>query len=223
MGPRPTKTINSNDRVTELESIANGDSHVEEKLDALLAANAEFANNNSESDYASENAAVNSIENPISIEGAFSYFGLLLGIFPPAAFFLKMLFDIGEFKGESAWLLLLMVVVNAAAASVGYFSGKVVGKIVFSLEKYPWWMMMLLMPFIGILWGMTSGGTAGLFVFIFGAIFGAAIGGAVGGTALPLFALFHRLFKKGDKIERKLFLPIAFGISLMISAFILAM
>lgn len=223
MEPRKTETINSTSRFAELENTDSLGSLTKEKLDALLAANADFANNDSVYGSEKEKLEANSMKNPMSIEDAFSYFGLLLGLFPPAAFFLKMLFDIGEFKGESAWLLLLMLVVNIAAAAVGYFSGKVVGKIVFSLEKYSWWTMMFLMPFIGILWGMISGGTAGLFIFIFGAFFGAAIGGAVGGVALPLFASLHRIFKIGDKIERKLFLPIAFGISFIISGFILGM
>ncbi|MCB1025086.1 MAG: hypothetical protein KDB79_11885, partial [Acidobacteria bacterium] len=121
------------------------------------------------------------------------------------------------------WLVLLMLVVNLAAAAVGFFSGKVVGRIVFSLEKYPWPSMMFLMPFIGILWGMAAGGIAGLFIFVFGAIFGAVIGGAVGGVALPLFAAFHRMLKSGEMIERKVYLPVAFGITFVICAFILGM
>ncbi|MEZ5347132.1 MAG: hypothetical protein R2681_16415 [Pyrinomonadaceae bacterium] len=189
----------------------------------LLAANAKFNRDASLYRSEKEKAAARLMKDPMSAESAFSIFGLLLGIFPPAAVFLKMLMDIGVMKGESVWLIAIMVLVNAVAATVGYFSGKLVGKIVSNLEKYPWSVMLLLMPFVGLVWGMATGGTAGVFIFILGAFFGAAIGGAVGAAALPAFVVFHRLLKKGDKIEERILLPLAFGVSLVISAFILGL
>jgi hypothetical protein len=83
--------------------------------------------------------------------------------------------------------------------------------------------MILMMPLIGLLWGMISGGAGGVIVFIFGAFFGAILGGIVGSLALPLFTIFHRLMKKGENIELKHFLPIAFGITFIICGFILGL
>jgi len=84
-------------------------------------------------------------------------------------------------------------------------------------------MMILLSPFIGILWGIMAGGAGGVIIFLVGAIFGAFIGGMVGGAALPLFLIFHRLLRKGEFIEQKHFLPIAFGITFTICSFILGL
>ena len=87
-------------------------------------------------------------------------------------------------------------------------------------EKWSWGGMLLIMPFIGILWGIMAGGAGGIFIFVVGAVFGAIIASMVGGIALPVFTIFHRWLKKGDVIDRNQFLPIALGITLIISAFI---
>ncbi len=83
--------------------------------------------------------------------------------------------------------------------------------------------MILALPFVGILWGILSGGAGGAVILLFGAIFGAILGGIVGSFALPVFTILHRLLKKGDQIERKHFLPLAFGITFIISAFMLGL
>ena len=83
--------------------------------------------------------------------------------------------------------------------------------------------MVLALPFVGILWGVIAGGAGGAIIFIVGAFFGALLGASVGGFALPFFVIFHRLFKSGDKIDRKHFLPLAFGVSFIISAFFLGL
>jgi len=86
-----------------------------------------------------------------------------------------------------------------------------------------WSYMLFSLPFVGMLWGILAGGAGGIIIFVIGAIFGAALGGAVGMAALPALAVFHRLLKKGDQLDRKHFLPIAFGIIFTISAFILGL
>jgi hypothetical protein len=58
---------------------------------------------------------------------------------------------------------------------------------------------------------------------VIGAFFGAFLGAAVGSVALPTFTIFHRLLKKGDKLDSQHFLPLAFGVTLIICAFILGM
>ena len=83
--------------------------------------------------------------------------------------------------------------------------------------------MLLTMPFIGFLWGASAGAAGGVVIFIFGALFGAVLGGIVGAAALPVFATLHRWLKKGEFIELKHFLPLAFGIVLTICGFILGL
>ncbi len=83
--------------------------------------------------------------------------------------------------------------------------------------------MMLALPLVGVFWGILIGGAGGVIVLVVGAFLGAVIGAAVGGVVLPTFVLFHRLLKRGDLIDRKHFLPLAFGITFVISAFFLGL
>jgi len=156
------------------------------------------------------------MKKPLGLEQTFAYFGLLLGAFPPAAMFIRVAVD-GKLDG---WVFGVMFIINLISAVVGFFSGKLVGKAIRALEKMNWLSMILLLPFLGLLWGMASGGAGGIIVFVFGAIFGAILGGIVGGVALPVFTIFHRLLKKGESIELKHFLPVAFGVTFIICGFI---
>jgi hypothetical protein len=74
-----------------------------------------------------------------------------------------------------------------------------------------------------ILWGIIAGGSGGLIIFLVGAFFGAFVGGTVGAVALPAFAVFHRVLKRGDVMEYKHFLPLALGVTLTICSFILGL
>ncbi len=221
----PQKTIPF-DNPTEFEGVEITGSDrdaAERRLTTLLKVNADFVRKNSRYDSFEDQLEAELMVNPISSEKAFGYFGALLGSFPPASFFARFLFETDPFSRGDGWITILLLVVTIVTALTGYFSGKLIGKVVTSLEKYPWWAMIFLLPFVGFLWGMISGAAGGFFIFIIGAVFGAAIGGAVGAIALPVFAVFHRILKRGDQIEQKEFLPIAFGITLTISALILGL
>ena len=163
------------------------------------------------------------MENPISTSKVFAYFGLMLGIFSPAAIFTRFLMESENFRGEDSWILGVLAVVNLITAVTGYFSGKLIAKLVTKIENYSWWTMLLLLPLIGILWGIMSGGAGGIVILIFGAIFGAVFGAMVGSIALPLFTIFHRILKKGELMEFKYFLPLSLGITFTICAFILGL
>ena len=194
--------------------------NLQSRLNSLLSANADFSRNQSLYHSDKERFEANSLENPLTSETAFSYFGLLLGTIPPAAFFLKFLFESDANNGVF-FVFVLMLLVNITTAVVGYFSGKLVGKLVAELEKLPWAIMLLITPFLGFIWGAITGGLGGIFLFVVGGIFGAVIGGFVGVFALPIFSTLHRLLKRGDKIEAKILLPVAFGLTLTIAALIL--
>jgi len=163
------------------------------------------------------------MSNPLSIEKTFALFGLLLGTFPPLAMFIRFFAEKGIFRGEDFWIVGVLAIINLITATVGYFSGKLIGKIVGNLEDYSWSYMLFILPFIGIFWGILAGGAGGIIIFGIGAFFGAALGAMVGMVALPALAVFHRLLKKGDQFDRKHFLPIAIGITFIISAFILGL
>ncbi len=203
---------------------AEGDAELaKQRLDALLAANAETARQKSLFRSEREKTEATLMENPLSVEKTFAYLGLLLGAFPPLAMFVRFFAEKGVLRGEDFWIIGVLAVINLITATVGYFSGELIGRIVRKLEKFSWSYMLFSLPFIGILWGILAGGACGAIIFVVGAVFGAALGAAVGSVALPAFAIFHRLLKKGDQFDLKHFLPIAFGITFIISAFILGL
>ncbi len=158
---------------------------------------------------------------PLSNKQVFAYFGLLLGIFPPAAIFARFFMNAGNFRAEDFWIFGVVAIVNLISAVVGYFSGQVVGKIIGELERLSWSKMLLVLPLVGFLWGALAGGAGGIVIFLIGAIFGATFGATVGGLALPAFTILHRLMKCGDRLELKHFLPLSFGITFIVCAFIL--
>lgn len=221
MDARNTQYAN---RQTNLDEIANRqkDSEiVRQRLDYLLTANAETARQKAMFKTDREKLEADLMKNPLTTEKTYAYFGLLLGTFPPAAFFTKFAIDSRIAFGEEAWIFGVLFIVNLVSAVVGYFSGKLIAKSVRETESYSWRTMCLVLPFIGMFWGMMAGGAGGAIIFIFGAFFGAVLGALVGGVALPIFTIFHRLMKRGDIIELKHFLPIAFGITFAICSFIL--
>jgi MFS family permease len=218
---RNTKTATYTNGFNSLESFDGDDELTRQRLDALLAINAETAR--AKSLYASDREKVEAdlMKNPLSVEQAYAYFGVLLGAFPPAALFTRFIIDSGNLRGEDSWVFGIFAIVSLVSAIVGYFSGKAIGRIVRKVEQASWAKMLLLLPFIGILWGILAGGAGGAVIFVFGAIVGAFLGAIVGSVALPVFTIFHRLLKKGDQIDRKHFLPVAFGITFSICAFVL--
>jgi len=189
----------------------------------LLQANAEIAREKSTFFSEQEKLEALLMKNPLSIDKTFAYLGLLLGTFPPAALFTRLFIDARIFRGEDVWILGIVAIVILISALTGYFSGKFIGNVVFELEKLSWSKMLTTLPFVGILWGIMAGGAGGIIIFGVGAFFGALIGSLVGAAALPFFSIFHRLLKRGDKMENKHFLPLAFGIAFIISAFFLGL
>jgi hypothetical protein len=160
---------------------------------------------------------------PLNSEKAFAHYGLMLGTLPPAAIFFRYLVEVGQRNGVEPWVIMLMTASLLLSAVVGRFSGQVIGSAVRSLEKRSWSSMMLVMPFLGFFWGIIAGGAGGFAIFIIGAFFGAILGGVVGALALPAFVILHRALKRGDMIDQRHFLPLAFGVTLTICSFILGL
>lgn len=193
------------------------------RLNTLLALNADTERKNNRKVTEKDRLDALAMKHPLTAQQAFAYYGILLGIFPPAAVFAKFFINNGNMRIEDLWILGLVVIINLIASITAFFSGKVIGKIIGDLENLSWTKMLIILPFIGMLWGGISGAAGGIIIFVFGAIFGAMIGGAVGTFALPIFTILHRFLKRDDKIDRRHFLPIAFGSTFIISAFILGL
>ena len=214
--------VRENDSFEFANCFGDDGNDTQTRLNALLALNRETTRENSVYRNENERFEASLIKNPLTIEKAYSYFGAMLGLFPPFAIFSKVLFDSPNRQPEVI-VVLLMLLMNVTCVIAGYFSGKLIGKFIAKVEKMSWSKMMLILPFIGILWGILTGAAGGVFVFIIGALFGAIIAGMAGGVAIPTFTIFHRLIKKGDLIEEKHFFPIALGITCTITAFILGL
>lgn len=217
-----TETIERSNKLDSFAGTDRDDQSTQERLDLLISANREYAHREEIFSSDKEKLEADLMKNPLTNEQAFAYFGFLLGLFPPAAIFAKIFIESdGLQNSEDFWIIFLLMLVNTTSAIVGFYSGKIIGKLVLALENQTWHKMILTLPFLGFLWGIISGGIGGVFLFIVGAVFGGMIGGAVGAVALPVFTVFHRILKCGDKIESKLFIPLALGITLIISTLIL--
>jgi hypothetical protein len=217
------RQIDFNRFAPDIRERSDDDKLTEKRLSDLLALNAETERQKSLFRNERERTEAALMTAPLSVEKTFAYFGLLLGVFPPAAFFAKFLIDTRSLQSDNFWILGVVLLVNLIAAGVGFLSGKFIGRTVAELERASWTRMILGLPFVGAFWGILAGGASGAIIFLFGAFFGAALGATVGAFALPLFAVFHRLLRRGDSIDGKHFLPLAFGISFIVSAFILGL
>ncbi|MDH3492686.1 MAG: hypothetical protein OEM82_03985 [Acidobacteriota bacterium] len=161
----------------------------------------------------------------LSTETAVAQLGLLTGSIPTTAIFLKLIFD-GPGNSDPAGIValtLLILIAIGATSAAGYFSGKLTGKILAELETGPWVPMVFSLPFIGATWGLLSGAAGGFILLGVGSIFGGAIGATVGAAVLTAFGILHRAIKDGEQIERNRFLPLAFGITGSVAAFILGL
>jgi hypothetical protein len=219
MEVRPTQTAYRNQNLNQFAGFDRDGELVQERLNALLAINAETARQKAMYRSDREKLEADMMKNPLSLEKTFSYFGLMLGVFPPAAMFIRFAID----ARLDGWVFGVLFIINLISAVVGFFSGKLVAKAMRSFETMSWQKMLLVAPFLGLLWGALTGGAGGIIVFVFGAFFGAMLGGIVGGIALPVFSVFHRILKRGESIDLKHFLPIAFGVTFVICGFILGL
>lgn len=218
MDYRPAKTI-THRQFTSFDEPSRENNDADQRLNFLLELNAKTAREKTLYKSERERLEAGFMRRPLDTRKAFSYFGLLLGTLPPAAIFAKFLLE--TFNRKNTLLVIgFILAMNIITAIVGYFSGRLIGRIVKESETYSWQTMILLMPFVGIFWGILAGGAGGAVVFLIGAVFGAAFGAMIGGAAIPVFAILHRLLKKGEMIELKHFLPLAFGITFTICAFI---
>lgn len=218
---RPTVTYEPNTFEFAGDVGSNSSDDTQARITALLKAKAEFEEEKSLYRNERERLDAVSMKNPLSTQKAISYFGAMLGLFPPCAIFSKLIFS--KSANPEPGVVFLFVLVNIVCTVAGYFSGKIIGKWLASIEKLSWGKMLLAVPFLGILWGIMTGAAGGIFVFVIGAFFGALIAAMVGGVALPAFAVLHRLMKSGDVIEEKHFFPIALGITSIITALILGL
>ncbi|MDQ4122680.1 MAG: hypothetical protein M3209_14675 [Acidobacteriota bacterium] len=191
------------------------------RLDSLLAANAEIALQKQAFRIEKHETEAALMSSPVTAKEAYGYFGLLLGLLPPAAVFGK-----GAGYGLNDNMPVVFVfclLINLTCAFVGKYIAEAFAHKFVNLERKSWTKMLLWSTFLGFCWAVITGAAGGAIFFGVGAIFGVICAVPVGIAAFPAFAAVHRLLERGTEIEWKHFLPLAFGISTAISAFILGL
>jgi len=157
---------------------------------------------------------------PIDSRQAFGLFGLMIGSLPLFAVALNILFPGG---GDASGVASIFAVVGVITGLTGFGLGRrFVPRAVRYASNCSAPNRVALWIVIGLAWGAVSGAAGGLVIFIFGAFFGAIIGGVIGAVAVPIMVALHSSVRVGDFVETKHFLPIAFGISLSLCAFVLS-
>lgn len=195
------------------------------RLDLLNIENSKFEDGDSVYSGILRESSTPLIPGKLSTEDAVAKLGALTGALPTTALFLKIMSNGpgNADPGSAVALTLIVLMAVAATSTAGYYTGKLTGRILSDLENKPWALMILALPFAGMIWGLISGAAGGFILLGIGAIAGGAIGALVGAAVLMAFGILHRAAKDGDQIERNRFLPLAFGITGTIAAFILGL
>jgi hypothetical protein len=188
-----------------------------QRLNYWLALNAETARRHSMFRTEAEKRAYQMMSRPLNSEETFATLGGFLGTFTPASIYLKIYFSNA---GSMGWVLGMFVLANIITAFAGYYLGALIGKIARMTEEKDWITMTVFLFFLGGAWGAVSGFIGGLIILIIGAFVGGFFGLFVGAAALPIFTIFHRILSVRGYIDRRQAIPLAAGISLIISAYI---
>ena len=192
----------------------------EQRLARLLELNDAIARERSLYRNSRERLEASIMKRPVSSMKAYSYFGLIIGLFPPASIVLKLVIESTSTQPSAAVFLFLAVLASVMTGVVGYQLGKYVPQVVDATDSMRFPNRIACISLIGLVWGSISGAAGGLFLFVVGTFFAATIGAIVGAMAVPVFVLLHRLVRRGDLIELKHLLPISAAIVLSLCAFI---
>jgi len=146
----------------------------------------------------------------LDLSTSLRFFGIAIGTVPTAAILFR-LFVMDSSPNPA--VLLLAVLATAVTGLVGHLTAGFTSAALERVLSTSFLRSLLLVPIIGIVWGIMSGAAGGLFLFVLGAPVGGVIGGMVAGTALPLFVGLFNLTAEEGEISVNRFLPIAVGIS----------
>ncbi len=161
------------------------------------------------------------MRHPLSMQRAYALFGLLLGLFPPAAIFFRLFGGGLTHHLESGWLFLLMAM-NVTCCLVGGWMGANMGRWLDDKDIASWTGRFFGSLNAGMVWGAVTGAAGGLLFFGIGAVIGVICAMPVGMLAFPVFTLLHRLFARGGMIDGRHFWPLAWGVTMSIVALILS-
>jgi hypothetical protein len=217
----------SDTRIAKSGNLIGTASSTNANLKWLLAANALQSENSAinRARFAKEQALM--MKSPVNARSAFGFYGLFLGVFPPAAIFSRVLTPFGPypspFTSSPNFFLIIAVAMIVVSAVVGRRMGSYVGSSIVDVESLSWWRAIPTALMIGILWGIATGGASGALFFGIGSVFGAVCAAMVGAVAFPVFIVLHKLLAQGGMIEKGVLLPVSIGVSAFIAALILGL
>ena len=160
-----------------------------------------------------------SMQQPLTTEQAYRWFGTFLGLLPPFAIFER---TIMRSRGnEEFWGVVLCVAMNVVCCLVGRWYGGVLGRWAGNLHSRSRAGFALVIFVMAIGWSVVTGGLGGIPFFGIGAAFGPFFAAPVALAGFPVFAILHRLISRGGMIEACHTWPLAFGIPLTIAALIM--
>ena len=194
----------------------------EQRLGELLKLNAQIAHEKSLYRTHGERIDSSLMTSPIDSRKAYAYFGLMIGTLPPVALAFNFISGLNHIDGLPI-ILLLLTLAAATTGAVGFAMGRHMPAAVNYASRFRLPTHLIFLSMFGFAWGAVSGAVGGLFLFVLGAIPGSILGGLVGATALPVLAALHFIMRRGDLIEMKHFLPIAFGITFTICALLVGL
>ncbi len=195
---------------------------VEQRVAALLKINAEIAREKIVYRNDRERLDAFLMTYPIDSRKAFAYFGLMIGSLPPFALVLKIISETMPPSSIPIMFLVLLTAAGVMTGIAGYASARFIPSAIDRVSHFGLPNRIALLTLIGFGWGAVSGAVGGLFLFIVGAIFAGIVGGIIGAVTFPVLVVLFSSLRRGDFIEMKHFLPIAFGITLSLCAFILS-
>lgn len=158
-----------------------------------------------------------SMQMPLTTEQAYRWFGTFLGLLPPFALFNRTFMRV--YEGGPRWVA-LFVAMNVVCCLAGRWYGGVLGR--WAGKQRTRGRMWFVAAVLGMAlsWSLVTGGLGGALFFGIGAAFGFVCALPVALVAFPVFAILHRLISRGGMIEARHTWPLAFGIPLIIAAFI---
>jgi MFS family permease len=197
------------------------DAIVEQRLASLLELNAEALRERTMYRSDRERIDASLMTRPVDSKKAFAYFGLIFGALPPFALVFKIIGETTPYNQSPMLFLVLLSAAGVGTGVAGYATGRIIPSLIERIEKVHVANRLALLALTGFGWGAVSGAVGGLFLFIIGSMFAAIVGGIIGSVALPVLVGLRAPLRRGDFIELKHFLPIVFGITLTLCAFIL--
>ena len=222
MGPARPTTYSEQYHDTGV-SLNDRDRAAQQRLAILLEANETISRQRSLYRTDWERIEASLMTSPIDSKKAFSHFGFMIGIMPPATVAIRAMEGASPGESFAVVFIVLLLLASVATGIAGFFVGKSVPAAIDSVRSFRLPNRLAMFAVIGMVWGAGAGAVGGFFLLVVGSIFAGLAGAIVGAFTVPLMAIAYEALRLGDRMEMKHFLPVAFGITLSVCALIIGL